>query len=144
MDVLGLINCLISLVLLQNHTYKLSNQQLRYKPQSTDKRYKRVRLPLLLEVLEGPGCRLQGGRLCPRGNRDMSSTVGFEQRYFPREKVFEMNNVEIDEEQLISLMYHASHGIMQLQIQQTGRSINDFQTLDELKVFFSQQHNCDQ
>jgi hypothetical protein len=31
--------------------------------------------------------------------------------------VFDMNNIEIDEEQLILLMYHASHGIMQLQIQ---------------------------
>jgi hypothetical protein len=65
-------------------------------------------------------------------------------RYFPREKVFEMNNIEIEEEQLISLMYHASHGIMQLQIQRAGRSINEFQMLDELKVFCSQQHDCDQ
>jgi hypothetical protein len=65
-------------------------------------------------------------------------------RYFLRERVFGMNNVEIDEEQLISLMYHEPHGIMQLQIQRAGRSINEFQTLDELKVFFSQQHDCDQ
>jgi hypothetical protein len=41
-------------------------------------------------------------------------------------------------------MYHASHGIMQLQIQRAGKSINDLQTLDELKGFFSQQHDCDQ
>jgi hypothetical protein len=62
--------------------------------------------------------------------------------YFPREKVFDVNLIEIDEQQLISLMYHASHGIMQLQIQQAGKSINDFQSLDTLKVFFSQQHDC--
>jgi hypothetical protein len=63
--------------------------------------------------------------------------------YFPREKVFDVNSIEINEQQLISLMYHASHGIMQLQIQRAGKSINDFQTLDTLKVFFSQQHDCD-
>jgi hypothetical protein len=57
-------------------------------------------------------------------------------RYFPRKRVFDMNNIKIDEEQLISLMYHASHGIMQLQIQRAGRSINEFQTLDELKFSF--------
>jgi hypothetical protein len=33
---------------------------------------------------------------------------------------------------------------MQLQIQRAGKSINDFQMLDELKVLFSQQHDCDQ
>jgi hypothetical protein len=38
---------LISLVLLQNHTYKLGNQLIRHKPQSTRDRYKRVRLSLL-------------------------------------------------------------------------------------------------
>jgi hypothetical protein len=32
----------------------------------------------LLEVLEGPGRRLQGGQLYPRGSRGMSSTVGIE------------------------------------------------------------------
>jgi hypothetical protein len=32
---------------------------------------------------------------------------------------------------------------MQLQIQRSGRTINEFKTLDELKVFFDQQHECD-
>jgi hypothetical protein len=36
-------------------------QLIRYKPQSTDDQYKRVRLSLTLNVLEGPGCQLQGG-----------------------------------------------------------------------------------
>jgi transposase-like protein len=30
---------------------------------------------------------------------------------------------------------------MQIQIQQAGKSMNNFQMLDELKVFFSQQHD---
>jgi hypothetical protein len=32
---------------------------------------------------------------------------------------------------------------MQLQIQRAGRTINEFKTLEDLKVFFSQQHDCD-
>jgi hypothetical protein len=32
---------------------------------------------------------------------------------------------------------------MQLQIQRSGKTINEFKTLDELKVFFDQQHECD-
>jgi hypothetical protein len=33
---------------------------------------------------------------------------------------------------------------MQLQIQRAGKSINEFQMMDELKVFFSQEHDCNQ
>jgi hypothetical protein len=32
---------------------------------------------------------------------------------------------------------------MQLQIQRAGRTINEFKTLDDLKVFFEQQYECD-
>jgi hypothetical protein len=32
---------------------------------------------------------------------------------------------------------------MQLQIQHAGRTINEFKTLEDLKVFFTQQHDCD-
>jgi transposase InsO family protein len=63
--------------------------------------------------------------------------------YFPRTDVFEDNNILIPEEQLITIVHHASHGIMQLQLQRAGKSVNDFHTLDELKVFFNQQHDCD-
>jgi hypothetical protein len=63
--------------------------------------------------------------------------------YFPRVNVFDEDNVFIEEEQLISIVHHASHGIMQLQLQRAGRSVNDFSTLDELKVFFNQQYDCD-
>jgi hypothetical protein len=49
----------------------------------------------------------------------------------------------ISEEQLITIVHHASHGIMQLQIQRAGRTINEFKTLHELKVFFEQQYECD-
>jgi hypothetical protein len=49
----------------------------------------------------------------------------------------------ISEEQLITIVHHASHGIMQLQIQRAGRTINEFKTLDDLKVLFEQQYECD-
>jgi hypothetical protein len=64
-------------------------------------------------------------------------------QYFPRANVFDDDNVYIEEEQLISIVHHASHGIMQLQIQRAGRTINEFKTLEDLKVFFTQQHDCD-
>jgi hypothetical protein len=64
-------------------------------------------------------------------------------QYFPRANVFDDDNILIEEEQLISIVHHASHGIMQLQIQRAGRTINEFKTLEDLKVFFSQQHDCD-
>jgi hypothetical protein len=63
--------------------------------------------------------------------------------YFPRANVFEETNVVISEEQLITIVHHASHGIMQLQLQRANRSVTDFDTLDELKVFFNNQHDCD-
>jgi hypothetical protein len=63
--------------------------------------------------------------------------------YFPRANIFEDANVMISEEQLITIVHHASHGIMQLQLQRAGKSVTDFDTLDELKVFFNQQHDCD-
>jgi hypothetical protein len=63
--------------------------------------------------------------------------------YFPRANIFEDANVMINKEQLITIVHHASHGIMQLQLQQAGKSVTDFDTLDELKVFFNQQHDCD-
>jgi transposase InsO family protein len=62
-------------------------------------------------------------------------------RYFPRADL--ENDVLIPEEQLITIVHHASHGIMQLQIQRSGKTINEFKTLDALKVFFDQQHECD-
>jgi hypothetical protein len=37
--------------------------------------------------------------------------------YFPRTDVFEDNNILIPEEQLITIVHHTSHGIMQLQLQ---------------------------
>jgi hypothetical protein len=64
-------------------------------------------------------------------------------KYFPRSDVFDEDDVEMEEEQLITIVHHASHGVMQLQIQRAGKSINDFKTLDALKVFFMQQHDCD-
>jgi hypothetical protein len=64
-------------------------------------------------------------------------------QYFPRANVFDEDNVFIEEEQLISIVHHASHGIMQLQIQCAGRTTNEFKTLEDLKVFFNQQHDCD-
>jgi hypothetical protein len=64
-------------------------------------------------------------------------------QYFPRANVFDDDNVFIEEEQLITIVHHASHGIMQLQIQWAGRMINEFKTLENLKVFFTQQHDCD-
>jgi hypothetical protein len=45
-------------------------------------------------------------------------------------------NVFIEEEQLISIVHHASHGIMQLQIQRAGQTVNEFKTLEDLKGFF--------
>jgi hypothetical protein len=64
--------------------------------------------------------------------------------YFPRvDPTKEENSVLIPEEQLITVVHHASHRIMQLQIQRSGKTINEFKTLDELKVFFDQQHECD-
>jgi hypothetical protein len=57
--------------------------------------------------------------------------------YFPRvDPTKEENSVLIPEEQLITVVHHASHGIMQLQIQRSGKTINEFKMLDELKVFF--------
>jgi hypothetical protein len=64
-------------------------------------------------------------------------------QYFPRANVFDDDNVFIEEEQLITIVHHASHGIMQLQIQRAGRTINEFKMLEDLKVFFTQQHDCD-
>jgi hypothetical protein len=64
-------------------------------------------------------------------------------QYFPRANVFDDDNVFIEEEQLITIVHHASHGIMQLQIQRAGRTINEFKTSEDLKVFFTQQHDCD-
>jgi hypothetical protein len=64
-------------------------------------------------------------------------------QYYPRANVFDDDNVFIEEEQLISIVHHVSHGIMQLQIQRAGRTINEFKTLEDLKVFFTQQHDCD-
>jgi hypothetical protein len=65
-------------------------------------------------------------------------------QYFPRvDPTKDENGVLIPEEQLITIVHHhASHGIMQLQIQRSGKTINEFKTLDELKVFFDQQHEC--
>jgi hypothetical protein len=64
--------------------------------------------------------------------------------YFPRDDLsLDEDKLLISEEQLITIVHHASHGIMQLQIQRSGRTINKFKTLDELKVFFDQQHECD-
>jgi hypothetical protein len=62
-------------------------------------------------------------------------------QYFPRANVFNDDNVFIEEEQLISIMHHALHGIMQLQIQRASQTINKFKTLEDLKVFFTQQHD---
>jgi hypothetical protein len=65
-------------------------------------------------------------------------------KYFPRVDLdIEEDKFLISEEQLITIVHHASHGIMQLQIQRSGRTINEFKTLDELKAFFDQQHECD-
>jgi hypothetical protein len=64
-------------------------------------------------------------------------------QYFPRANVFDEDNVLIEEEQLISIVHHASHGIMQFQIQCAGRTINKFKMLEDLKVFFNQQHDFD-
>lgn len=64
-------------------------------------------------------------------------------KYFPKAVVLPETDNTIDEVQLITIVHHASHGIMQLQIQRAGKSINDFRTLDSLKVFFTQQHDCD-
>jgi hypothetical protein len=57
-------------------------------------------------------------------------------KYFPRAETVDENSVLIPEEQLITIVHHASHGIMQLQIQRAGKTINEFKTLDQLKVFF--------
>jgi hypothetical protein len=43
-------------------------------------------------------------------------------QYFPRANVFDDDNVFIEEEQLITIVHHASHGIMQLQIKSAGRT----------------------
>ena len=65
-------------------------------------------------------------------------------KYFPRDDIaIDEDKILIDEEQLITIVHHASHGIMQLQIQRSGKTINAFKTLDELKVFFEQQYDCD-
>jgi hypothetical protein len=65
-------------------------------------------------------------------------------KYFPRADLdIDEDDLLISEEQLITIVHHASHGIMQLQIQRSGRTINEFKTLDDLKVFFDQQHECD-
>jgi hypothetical protein len=65
-------------------------------------------------------------------------------KYFPRDDLSLIEDkLLIGEEQLITIVHHASHGIMQLQIQRSGRTINEFKTLDELKIFFDQQHKCD-
>jgi hypothetical protein len=65
-------------------------------------------------------------------------------KYFPRaDTSLTEDKILIEEEQLITIVHHASHGIMQLQIQRSGKTINEFQTLDALKVFFDQQHECD-
>jgi hypothetical protein len=64
--------------------------------------------------------------------------------YFPRADIdTEEDKLLISEEQLITIVHHASHGIMQLQIQRSGKTINAFKTLDDLKVFFEQQYECD-
>jgi hypothetical protein len=58
-------------------------------------------------------------------------------KYFPRADIsLAEDKILIEEEQLITIVHHASHGIMQLQIQRSGKTINEFQTLDALKVFF--------
>jgi hypothetical protein len=46
--------------------------------------------------------------------------------YFPRDDVFDDNNILIQEEQLITIVHHASHGIMQLQLQRVDKSVNDW------------------
>jgi hypothetical protein len=40
-------------------------------------------------------------------------------------------------------VHNAAHGIMQIQIQRMGKTINAFKTLEDLKVFFDNQYNCD-
>jgi hypothetical protein len=65
-------------------------------------------------------------------------------KYFPRADLsLGEDKLLIGEEQLITIVHHASHGIMQLQIQRAGRTINEFKTLDDLKVIFEQQYECD-
>jgi hypothetical protein len=66
-------------------------------------------------------------------------------KYFPRAADISLaeDKILIEEEKLITIIHHALHGIMQLQIQQSGNTINEFQTPDALKVFFDQQHECD-
>jgi hypothetical protein len=65
-------------------------------------------------------------------------------KFFPRaDTSLTEDKILIEEEQLITIVHHASHGIMQLQIQRSGKTINEFQTLDALKVFFDKQHECD-
>jgi hypothetical protein len=65
-------------------------------------------------------------------------------KYFPRADLsFGEDKLLISEEQLITIVHHASHGIMQLQIQRAGQTINEFKMLDDLKVFFEQQYECD-
>jgi hypothetical protein len=65
-------------------------------------------------------------------------------KYFPRADLsLGEDKLLIGEEQLITIVHHALHGIMQLQIQRAGLTINEFKTLDDLKVFFEQQYECD-
>jgi hypothetical protein len=65
-------------------------------------------------------------------------------KYFPRADLsLGEDKLLIGEEQLITIVHHASHGIMQLQIQRAGQTINEFKMLDDLKVFFEQQYECD-
>jgi hypothetical protein len=65
-------------------------------------------------------------------------------KYFPRaDASIQEEKMILDEQQLIAIVHHASHGIMQLQIQRSGRTINEFETLEDAKIFFDQQHDCD-
>jgi hypothetical protein len=52
-------------------------------------------------------------------------------KYFPRAETVDKNSVLIPEEQLITIVHHALHGIMQFQIQRSGKTINEFKTLDQ-------------
>jgi hypothetical protein len=54
------------------------------------------------------------------------------------------DRILIDDNQLISIVHNVAHGIMQLQIQRMGKTVNTFKTLEDLKFFFDNQFNCDQ
>jgi hypothetical protein len=64
-------------------------------------------------------------------------------KYFPRaDTSLAEDKILIEEEQLITIMHHALHGTMQLQIQRSWKTINEFQTLDALKVFLTNSMNA--